>query len=120
MESADLGREGEKFAVEYLKGKGYKIVEQNWRRQFGELDIIALAPDQTLVCVEVKTMRYFAEGITPENQMTGEKMRKFKKTASAYASSHTKLVNEERGWRCDCLALLKKESEFELTHYENV
>jgi putative endonuclease len=120
MKSADLGREGEAGAEFYLEKRGYKIVERNWRRQFGELDIVAIAPDKTLVCVEVKTMDYFREGITPENQMTREKMRKFKKAASAYAFSHSKLVYEEKGWRCDCLALVRKGSEFQITHYENI
>lgn len=120
MKSGDLGKEGENIAGEYLEKKGYKILERNWKRQFGELDIIALSPEKTLVFAEVKTMGYFSGGFTPENQMTGEKMRKFKKAASVYASSHSKLINEEKGWRCDCLTLLKKGSVFEITHYENV
>ncbi|MBE2272637.1 MAG: YraN family protein, partial [Flavobacteriales bacterium] len=120
MKSADLGREGENFATRYLEKRGYKILERNWRRPFGELDIIAWGPEKTLVFVEVKTMRYFGGGIIPENQMTGEKMRKFKKAASAYASSHSELIDEKKGWRCDCLALLKEGSEFRVTQYENV
>lgn len=51
-----LGRAGELLAIKYLEGKGYKILEENWRDKHKEIDIIALDKDH-LVFVEVKTRR---------------------------------------------------------------
>lgn len=49
----ELGREGEQSALEYLEGKGYKILERNYRTPFGEIDIVAEEKD-VIVFVEVK------------------------------------------------------------------
>lgn len=49
-----LGRKGERIAAKYLKRKGYKIIDQNWRCPIGEIDIIAVK-ERTLFFIEVKT-----------------------------------------------------------------
>jgi putative endonuclease len=51
------GREGEDAAVAYLLANGYTLVERNFQRKRGELDLIVEAPDKTLVFVEVKSSR---------------------------------------------------------------
>ncbi len=50
-----LGAAGEQLAAEYLQARGYQILERNYRRRWGEVDIIALAPDETHVIVEVRS-----------------------------------------------------------------
>ncbi len=117
-DSSELGKKGENFAENYLKSKKYRIIERNFRRPWGELDIIARAPDGTLVFVEVKTMQ---EGeLKPEDQMSASKMRKFKRTASLYAGHHQNLIHDAKGWRLDVIALTKIENSFVVHHYENV
>ena len=123
-QKSELGREGEDFAAEYLKRKGYGVIERNKREKWGELDIVVMAPDKTLVFVEVKTMR---TGILkPEDQMSGAKMKKFRRTAEIYAGSHEELISDKRGWRLDLVALVKKSNgfaeadAFEIRHYENI
>jgi putative endonuclease len=49
-----LGREGEKVAEQYLKRKGYRLVERNYRCMAGEVDLIVL-DRRVIVFVEVKT-----------------------------------------------------------------
>jgi putative endonuclease len=49
-----LGKEGERLAEQYLKKKGYKIVERNYRCRGAELDLIVL-DRRVIVFVEVKT-----------------------------------------------------------------
>ncbi len=49
-----LGKEGERIAERYLKKKGYRLVERNYRCPVGELDLIAL-DRRVIVFVEVKT-----------------------------------------------------------------
>jgi putative endonuclease len=41
----DLGKDGERRAIEFLREKGYEILETNWRHQKAEIDIIARAGD---------------------------------------------------------------------------
>lgn len=50
----ELGKEGEKRAVQYLQDDGYEILDINWTFQKAEIDIIA-QKDNYLVIVEVKT-----------------------------------------------------------------
>lgn len=50
------GDAGEGYAVSYLKKNKYKIIERNYRKRCGEIDIIAEKKDY-LVFVEVKTRK---------------------------------------------------------------
>lgn len=122
--TSEIGKRGEDIACEYLKKKKYKILERNAREKWGELDIVALAKDKTLVFVEVKTMRPFAPGgLQPEDQMTYAKRRKFERAASLYAGSHWKLINDEKGWRLDVVAIVlvgEGRDSHDIRHYENI
>jgi len=69
-----LGAAGEDLAAAYLEARGYRIVERNYRRRWGEADIIALDSDGTHVIVEVRSRsdrRYAveaAQSIGPRKQ----------------------------------------------------
>ena len=66
------GRKGEDLAVRYLRLRGYRILERNFRCKLGEIDIIAKKGGVT-VFVEVKTRRepYMME---PINSIDGRKI----------------------------------------------
>ena len=49
-----IGDKGEELAAEYLKKKGYRILERNWTHKKNEIDIIALK-GEAVIFVEVKT-----------------------------------------------------------------
>lgn len=58
----DTGNYGEELAAEYLRTKGYRIIERNRQYPFGEIDILAETPwrigrSSSIVLVEVKTVR---------------------------------------------------------------
>ena len=53
MNTRQVGTKWEEKAVEYLKGKGYVILETNYRCRFGEIDIIAMY-DKMVCFIEVK------------------------------------------------------------------
>lgn len=120
-EKKSLGEIGEEYACEFLKRKGYRIVERNFRLPVGELDIVARAPDNTFVFVEVKTIGNFSErGFHPEDHMTSAKIKKFKKIASLYANARGNMIDESKGFRLDLVALTKVGNDFVVSHYENV
>lgn len=53
MSTTHTGRRAERAAAVYLEMRGYKILEQNWRRPRCEIDIIA-SKDGVIHFVEVK------------------------------------------------------------------
>jgi putative endonuclease len=111
------GNRGEEGAARYLTSNGYRILTRNYRKPWGELDIIAQAKDGTLVFVEVKAMR--KGELTPEHNMTPSKIMKTKRAAHAYANTHPKLST--RGWRIDVIAVdLENKGVGDIRHYENI
>ena len=80
----ELGKAGEAIAVEHLEGKGYRILERNWRLGKEEIDIIA-RDGNFVVIVEVKTRtsNVFAE---PEASVTKSKQRILVRAANAYVN----------------------------------
>lgn len=116
-----LGKEGEEYACGILVKEGYAIIERNTRMRIGEIDIIARAPDGTLVFVEVKTVKGFSsEGFHPEDHMTPKKIKNFRASASLYANARKDLVKNNAGFRLDLVALSKVGNDFVVRHYENV
>ena len=81
-----IGALGEEKAVHYLAGKGYKIIEQNFKCRIGELDIIAME-GQTLGSIEVKTRRNLSYGL-PCESITAEKKRHIMRTLHYYIMIH--------------------------------
>ena len=66
------GQLGETLAVRYLLDQGYAVVERNYRKRFGEVDIIA-REQQTLVFIEVKRGIRSSTGLHLMRSMAGSK-----------------------------------------------
>ncbi len=77
-----FGKESEDIALKFLKKKGYKILEQNYRTKLGEIDIIAIDKD-IIVFVEVKARRSNQFG-DPKWSVTPQKQRKISMVALYY------------------------------------
>lgn len=78
----DFGARGEDIAVEYLRCKGYVILDRNWRSGHKEIDIVA-RQDDTIIFVEVKARANTFYG-NPENAVTRRKMHLLVLAADAY------------------------------------
>ncbi len=76
------GKTGEAIAAKYLKKSGYKILERNYRKKYGEIDIIA-QKGENIAFVEVKTRKSDLYG-TPSEFVTAKKQAKIKKAAYTY------------------------------------
>ena len=77
-----IGAEGERVAVRFLKKRGYKILQRNYRSRGGEIDIVCY-DHGCIVFVEVKTRFSNVYG-APELAVNETKRRQIIKTASHY------------------------------------
>jgi putative endonuclease len=100
MKRKELGDTGEKLAKDFLKKKGYKIRETNFRCREGEIDIIARKKD-CLIFVEVRTKSSTGYG-SPEESVTFAKKEKLIASALTYLNTHKDLPES---WRIDFVAV---------------
>lgn len=85
MTTKELGDFGEMKAAQYLRKKGFKIVDTNYRFNRNEVDIIYTLPDK-YVFVEVKT-RQTAQIGPPWKSVTRHKQKQIIKCAHQYIVS---------------------------------
>ena len=109
-----VGALGEEIASKYLKNMGFSIVERNYRKKCGEIDIIALKA-KTLHFVEVKSVS--CEMITkstpnvshetdfyrPEDNIHSSKLKRLARTIEIYLSE--KFGNSISFWQFDAITV---------------
>lgn len=79
-----IGEIGEKLACEFLKEKGYILIERNFRCRQGEIDIISKDTlEGELVFIEVKTRRNYLYGY-PAEAINNYKKKHIYKSAKYY------------------------------------
>ena len=109
-----LGKEGERIAEEYLKKKGYRLVERNYRCAAGELDLIVL-DHRVVVFVEVKTRTGQTFG-SPFEAVEFRKQRKMIQAAQ-YFLAEKKL--QQRDARFDVVGISWPARDPMVEHIEN-
>jgi putative endonuclease len=109
-----FGREGERLAEDYLKKKGYKVLEKNYRCPLGELDLVVL-DGRVVVFVEVKIRTDDSFG-HPLEAVHSRKQDKMVKTA-LYFLSRYKLHQREA--RFDVVAISGRENHPIIEHVSN-
>lgn len=109
-EHNDLGKFGEKMAVEFLQKNGYVILETNWTFQKAEIDIIA-QKENTLAIVEVKTRSGIDFGL-PQDFVKPKKIQLLVKAVNEYVISNDLDVEV----RFDIIAIVKDGKTFEIEH----
>lgn len=111
MNKRTVGDEYEKRAVEFLEGRGYRILERNYRNRYGEIDIIA-KDGEYLVFVEVKYRRTAVEGL-PVEAVDPRKQHKITRVAMYYCGQ--KGISEYTPMRFDVVSILGED----ITLYQN-
>jgi putative endonuclease len=92
MDRGEIGRTGESIACRFLELSGFTIVERNYRRPWGEIDIIA-QKGSMLHFVEIKSVLLKSGNISREMQVdplehvSRSKLQKVARTASLYMHS---------------------------------
>ena len=105
MQSNTYGKRSEIIAEDYLKEKGYKILETNYKNKIGEIDIIAQDKDY-IVFVEVKA-RLSQKFGHPFDAIDERKQQKIQAVASIYL-----MQNKKYGAKCrfDAISILGLEN----------
>lgn len=103
MREKDIGQIGEKIALEHYKKQGFSLVEQNYYKPFGEIDIIVQKEDQ-LVLIEVKTVSRETlhsnrvDFFNPGENIHTEKQKRLRKTIAAFLRESKGMY---KSWRFD-------------------
>ena len=80
-----VGKNYENIAAEYLKSKGYVILEMNFQTRYAEIDIIA-QDNESLVFVEVKYRKNDVHG-NPLEAVTYRKQQKIRYASLFYMNA---------------------------------
>lgn len=115
-DKAQLGRWGEKHAEQFLTRKGLKTLTRNFLCKTGEIDLVMVDTDGTLVFVEVKTRA--SEDFSPaESAVTGAKRTRIVRAARYFLASHE---IESRPYRYDVVTVvLADKGPPEVRHYQS-
>jgi putative endonuclease len=104
------GRVGEEIATKFLVSKGFKIIDRNYRKPWGEIDIIA-EKESVVHFVEVKTVSSESDtsvsresAYRPEEQAHQWKLKKVARTAELYMESKRNL--KEKDFQVDVIGVL--------------
>lgn len=81
------GIRGEDLAEEHLAASGLVVIDRNWRCRHGELDLVAVDGDGTLVFCEVKLRRGTGFG-DPLEALTYAKVRRLRRLVGLWLAAH--------------------------------
>jgi putative endonuclease len=94
MKNNQLGTYGEQLAEKFLKKRGYKIIEKNFKTKHGEIDIIA-KHKKDIVFVEVR-LRYSSAFGSAAESVDYSKQQKIIKSAICYLKTNNLTANNIR------------------------
>ena len=109
-ETQKIGEIGENAAVKFLMKHGFSILERNYTKKWGEIDIIAEKTD-ILYFIEVKSISrpnlndFTDEALdryNPEDNMHPWKLKRMARTIQTYLLSKN---HDDKEWRVDLLVV---------------
>ena len=101
VQSHVVGRRGERLAEQLLLDEGARLLERNYRIEYGEVDLL-LDDAGDLVAVEVKT-RDVSDLEQPEEAVSWQQLRRIARSMATYAVEND-LV--DRTWRIDVVVIV--------------
>ena len=108
----EIGKLGEDIACEFLEGKGLTIIERNFRKPYGEIDIVAretvpipIFGRERYRFVEVKSVSCETDspvdsGYRPEENVHPQKVKRLIRVIQVYLASH-----QVKDWQFDVLTV---------------
>ena len=115
----EFGSWAEELAEKFLKDRGYKILDRNYRKPWGEVDVIA-EKEGIIIFVEVKASDSPApKGFEPEKRVNDDKIKRIKRVAQTYIQQNN---FDDRSWQIDIIAIEfdKDRGSAKTTHFKNI
>jgi putative endonuclease len=106
-----VGSGGERAAADFLRERGYHILERNFRCRGGEIDLIAI-DGGVLVFVEVKVRRTLSRG-APIEAVTLTKQARVRRAAQEYLTFCGRVFSRIR---FDVISVMKTAKSTDITH----
>lgn len=120
----EIGKLGEDLAAKWLENKNFLIIERNYLKKFGEIDIVARETDK-IHFIEVKSVSYETKSDldfavsrgtwNPAENVHNNKQKRLSRVIETWLSEHkyngkwqidivtVKIVSRERFARFDCI-----------------
>ncbi len=117
--TSDFGQWAEIYVAQYLEAKDYVVLDKNYRKKWGEIDII-VDKDDILIFVEVKANKTDVAGFEPENRVNPEKLRRMNRAIQTYLAY--KKYSPEQEWQIDVVSLTldRNRGVVKLKHFKNI
>ena len=120
MTASELGREGERVAREFLESRGYRTMDENYRFEREEIDLVMFQPTPQddggeIVFVEVKARRGTGFG-RPEDAVDAAKQKAIRRVAEAWLHERKLFPSPVR---FDVIAVMFERGRPEIEHFEN-
>jgi putative endonuclease len=124
----ETGATGENIATKYVEDKGFSVIDRNYRKKWGELDIIS-QKDGILHFIEVKTVSRKSYGgkfeqeinnYRPEDNMHPWKLQRLRRAIQTYLLE--KYRSKEPEWQFDlaCVFLDQERRVAKVRFMENI
>jgi len=123
----EIGQKGEDIASDFLKKKGFEIVERNYWQKWGEIDIVAkkggawrFVEVKTVTRSSARSVRRRPDDYEPEDNIHPWKRRRLARVIETYILSRG--VGDDDDWQVDTIAVyLDLEGNFlEVDHLEDI
>lgn len=120
----ELGKIGEDLAVRFLEGKGFKTIERNFWRPYGEIDVVSCENSGKYRFVEVKSVSWeTGRGVPhgtyrPEENVHPQKVKRLMRVIESYILARS----IEEDWQFDVVAVYvdRENKKARIRHLENV
>ena len=117
-----IGERGEQEATNFLVNKGFKVIERNYTRKWGELDIVA-KKGNVLHFIEVKSITVkdgFSRENTyrPEDNMHVWKIKRLRRALESYIMDRE--VSENQVWQFDLICVYFSEKGTRVDFIEDI
>jgi len=124
----EVGRIGEDIAREFLIEKGLIFISANYRKTYGEIDLIFKDISNKLIFVEVKSVSWETPTLNhtpvshethrPEENIHPQKIQRLKRVIQTYLVSH-EMVGD---WQFDVIAVFldQKNKTAKIRHLKNI
>ncbi len=112
-----FGTSAEEQARQWLTAQGYSILDYNWRRPWGELDVVA-EKDSVIHFVEVKASLHQRQGFEPYVRAGTTKMQKVQRTARTWLAQHR--PDHDTEWQMDVISVIMHPSGPTFEHFQQI